>query len=193
MGKQAQVERKNTIALTTILFVVLGMVALSFAAVPLYSLFCKVTGFGGTTQKVEANSSKVILDRMVTVSFYGDAAKNLPWDFGPVQASVDARIGEDNLVYYFAKNLSKKIVTGTAMFNVTPAKAGKYFNKTQCFCFDEQVLKPGEEAKMGISFYIDPAIVDDPNMDDVKNITLSYTFFHTDSKELDEEMEKLYN
>ena len=156
--------------------VVAGMVGLSFASVPLYRLFCQVTGFGGTTQ-VAAAPSDVQLERVIKVRFNADVDRGLPWAFQPVEREVRVQVGESRLAFYEATNRSSQDIVGTATFNVTPLKAGQYFNKVACFCFTEQRLAPGETMDMPVSFFIDPAIVDDPAMADVATITLSYTFF----------------
>ncbi len=156
--------------------VVCGMVGLAFASVPLYELFCRVTGFGGTTQVAEA-VPETISERRITVRFNADVSPKLPWDFKPEETSVELRIGEPGLAFYVATNEAARPTTGTASFNVTPDKAGVYFSKVQCFCFEEQELKPGESMRMGVSFFVDPALLDDPGMADVETITLSYTFF----------------
>ncbi|HEX6979541.1 MAG TPA: cytochrome c oxidase assembly protein [Alphaproteobacteria bacterium] len=157
--------------------VVAVMVALAFASVPLYRLFCQVTGFGGTTQRA-AEAPAVVGDRIVTVRFNADiGGTNLPWTFEPVEHEVRVRVGEERLIHYRARNNGTEPVIGTATFNVTPAKAGLYFRKIACFCFEEQRLDPGEAVDMPVSFFIDPEIVKDPNLSDVNTITLSYTFF----------------
>jgi cytochrome c oxidase assembly protein subunit 11 len=153
-----------------------GMVGLAYASVPLYSLFCSVTGYGGTTQRVEAPSHQV-LDRMVTVRFDSNVAPGLDWDFAPVVNSMKLHIGENALAFYRATNHSTVPVVGTATFNVTPEQAGSFFNKIQCFCFTEQRLEPGETVDMPVSFYVDPAIVNDPDGAFMRTITLSYTFY----------------
>lgn len=162
--------------------VVCGMVALSFASVPLYQLFCAVTGYGGTTQ-VAAEKSSVITDRDMRIRFDATTNQSLPWSFQPVQREVHLKVGENALVFYRAENQSTETVTGVATFNVTPQKVGQYFNKIDCFCFTEQTLKPGESVDMPVTFFVDPAINEDPNMDEVKTITLSYTFFAAPQKE----------
>lgn len=154
------------------------MVGVSFAAVPLYEAFCRVTGFAGTPKVAEAAPDKTI-DRMIVIRFNADVDPGLPWRFGPAQDKVQLRIGEHSLAFYRAKNLSDHAIVGTASFNVTPLKAGQYFNKIECFCFTEQRLEAGGEADMPVAFFIDPAIADDPNLDDVREITLSYTFYQT--------------
>lgn len=167
--------------------VVAGMVGLSFAAVPLYSLFCQVTGYGGTTQVAEQVPDEP-LERTIKVRFNADINPGLPWRFQPEQREVEVKIGESALVFYSAHNLSARETRGTAVFNVTPLKAGQYFQKVDCFCFTEQILKPGERVDMGVSFYIDPSVVEDASMDSVETITLSYTFFK-DLEDMPEEKE----
>ena len=162
---------------------VAGMIGLSFASVPLYRLFCQVTGFGGTTQVAEA-APDAVAERVMTVRFNADVDPRLPWSFAPQQREVVVRVGAPGLAYYQARNLADHPITGTATFNVTPLKAGVYFNKVQCFCFEEQRLASGEAMEMGVSFFVDPEIMDDPNLNDVKTVTLSYTFFrHPDDEE----------
>lgn len=159
--------------------VAVGMVGASYAAVPLYEVFCQVTGYGGTTQVADSAPEK-ILDRRMTVRFNADVGKALPWRFAPAQDRIELKVGEQALAFYRAKNNSNRTITGTATFNVTPAKAGQYFNKVECFCFTEQELKAGAEVDMPVTFFIDPAIADDPNLNEVTTITLSYTFFETE-------------
>lgn len=152
------------------------MVGLSFAAVPLYQLFCQVTGYGGTTQRAESLSSSV-LDQRITVRFDATISSELDWSFRPEQREITARIGENILAFYKAENLSGRALTGTASFNVTPEIAGSYFSKVDCFCFTEQTLQPGQKVDMPVSFYIDPSIADDPDASRIEEIVLSYTFF----------------
>lgn len=171
--------RRHNVTALALAAIVAGMVGLSFAAVPLYRIFCQVTGFGGTTQVASAAPSE-ILDRRVTVRFNADIAPGLPWSFVPVQRDITLNIGENGLAYYRARNLSDRPVTGMATFNVTPDKAGQYFNKIACFCFDQQRLEPGQIVDMPVSFFVDPAVAKDRGMDDVTHITLSYTFFPAD-------------
>ena len=156
--------------------VLLGMAGLSYASVPLYQWFCQVTGYGGTTQKAD-KAPGAAGERTITVRFNSDTAPGLRWAFQPEQRTITVKVGAEELAFYSARNKSKAAVTGTAVFNVTPAKAGQYFNKIACFCFDEQLLKPGQTVQMPVSFFIDPAILKDRNLDDVDTITLSYTFF----------------
>ena len=154
-----------------------GMIGLSFAAVPLYDLFCSVTGFGGTTQTAEA-APAAVGERVMAVQFNSDVSNDVPWRFKPSQREIELRVGEVGLAFYTATNESKNTILGSATFNVTPLKAGIYFTKIDCFCFEEQVLRPGESAELPVTFFIDPDIVNDRDMDDVTTITLSYTFFN---------------
>jgi len=175
MAGEPDLRTRNRRMLVATLSVVAGMIGASYAAVPLYNLFCRVTGFGGTTQIAEAPSTKV-KDRVMKIRF--DAGVNgVPWNFQPEQREITVHVGENTIAFYRAENYSNKAVTGTAAFNVTPLKAGLYFDKIDCFCFSEQRLEPGQVADMPVTFYVDPAIMDDANLDDVKTITLSYTFF----------------
>lgn len=168
--------RKNLLVLVPLLCVIAGMGVLVSYSVTLYRLFCEATGYGGTTQRVVADTA-VPSARMVTVSFDAQVADGLPWAFKPLQQHVTLHLGEEKLVFFYAKNLSNKPIVAHATFNVTPTKAGPYFNKVQCFCFSDERLAPGEEAKMPVDFYVDPALAKDSNAADLANITLSYTFF----------------
>jgi cytochrome c oxidase assembly protein subunit 11 len=165
-----------------LLGIVLAMIGLSFASVPLYRLFCQATGYGGTTQRVEAAATATV-DRWVTVRFDAETQPDLPWTFRPDQASVRVKVGESQLAYYHVENLGSEPIVGTATYNVTPLKVGYYFDKTQCFCFTEQILQPGEKADLPVTFFIDPDIVKDRNLDDITTITLSYTFFRAKRQE----------
>ncbi len=169
-------ERQNRKVALSSFALVCVMVGLSFAAVPLYKIFCQVTGFGGTTQRVEANTGPV-LDRMITVRFDSNTANGLAWRFKPVENTVDLKLGENKLAFYQATNMSNETLHGTATFNVTPEIAGGYFNKIECFCFTEQTLKPGQTVDMPVSFFIDPEIMKHSDAREIKEITLSYTFF----------------
>ncbi len=160
----------------TLAGLVVSMLGLSYAAVPLYKMFCQVTGYAGTTQRAKAAPLKSSKELM-TVRFDANVSRDLDWQFKPVQRSITLKIGEEALAFYEATNTSDKPITGTATFNVTPAIAGSYFNKIACFCFTEQTLEPGETVQMPVSFFIDPDILTDSDSKDVKEITLSYTFF----------------
>ena len=154
------------------------MVGLSFAFVPLYTLICQITGLGGTPQVAEVNNS-VVLDREITVRFDANVDRGLPWAFAPNERSVTLRLGEERMMSYTASNMSNTPVTGISTFNVTPIKAAQYFTKIECFCFIEQTLEPGQTVDMPVTFYVDPALVDDELANDVQTITLSYTFYRT--------------
>jgi cytochrome c oxidase assembly protein subunit 11 len=171
---QASGRNRNTALLCTA--VVAGMVAMSFAAVPLYRMFCQVTGFGGTTQRAEAVAGPV-LDRMMTVRLDSNVGAGLPWEFKPVDRQIELKVGEQAQGIYRATNRSDRPTTGTATFNVSPPLAGAYFVKIECFCFTEQTLEPGQSADMPVVFYVDPAIADDPDVARLGTITLSYTFY----------------
>ena len=156
----------------------LAMLGLGYASVPLYRLFCEATGFGGTTQRAnEAQANSVaVAAKTISVRFDGNVESGMPWEFGPEQVTQTLRIGARKMAFFKAHNLSPKAVTGVASFNVTPANAGRYFNKVQCFCFNQQTLKPGQTVDMPVIYYVDPAILTDPDAKDIEQITLSYTF-----------------
>ncbi|MGI9494100.1 MAG: cytochrome c oxidase assembly protein [Geminicoccaceae bacterium] len=156
--------------------VIIGMAGLTAASVPLYRLFCQVTGYGGTTQ-VAVDSKPAILERKIRVRFDSSVGDDLPWSFQPVEREIDVRLGEERLAFYRAMNSADQPIVGTATFNVTPHKAGPYFSKIDCFCFTEQALEPGQSVDMPVSFFVDPAILDDASTSDLETITLSYTFF----------------
>jgi len=167
---------KNQKLTRAIIALIMSMVLLSFAAVPIYNLFCKATGFGGTTQRASSYSHSKG-SKTITVHFDANVSPGLPWKFIPKHNKVDVTSGENILIFYYSKNLSNEDIIGTAVYNVTPQKAGKYFNKIHCFCFEEQMLKAGAETNMPVTFYIDPEIETDPDTKDVDEITLSYSFF----------------
>ena len=158
--------------------VVAGMVGMSFAAVPLYRMFCAATGYGGTPQIGPAVSASVS-EQTVTVRFNADTNPGLPWAFRPEQKQVTLKLGEERVAFYTARNDADVPVTGIATYNVTPDKIGRYFHKTACFCFNEQTLAPHQRMQLPVSFWVDPAIATDPSTADVTEITLSYTFFHS--------------
>ena len=186
MNNSTQQSNVHTKTLFLTLGIVFSMAVLVAASVPLYQMFCQVTGIGGTTQTADY-APEVILDREITVLFNADINGELPWKFKPVQRRVKVKIGEEALIFYKAVNESDKPVTGVATFNVTPFKTAYYFNKIECFCFTEQTLQPGEEVDMAVSFYIDPEFVEDEDVDEIKEMTLSYTFFP--SKDYNEQFE----
>jgi len=176
--KEGDASRARRVVLICV-GVVVGMVGLAYASVPLYDLFCRVTGYGGTTGQSEVESH-VILDREMTIRFDSNVASGLNWEFKPVQGPVTLKVGETGLAFYRATNLSDHAITGTATFNVTPQKAGAYFMKIDCFCFTEQRIEPGQSIDMPVTFYVDPEIEQEEYLDDVETITLSYTFFEQD-------------
>lgn len=160
------------------------MLSLSFAAVPLYDWFCRVTGFGGTPLEADTGSD-LILDQTIKVRFDANVERNMPWEFKPVEREVEIKIGETGLAFYEAYNPTDRPIAGSASFNVTPYSAGEYFIKIDCFCFEEQVLEPGQRVDMPVTYYVDPEIVDGTEASYVKTITLSYTFYEIDLPETD--------
>ncbi len=174
-------RRNNRVVAAALVAVVGGMVGLAYASVPLYRLFCQVTGYGGTPQtgaRVKTAAERVQpTAELITVEFDANVNGDLPWTFAPEQRRVRVRLGEQALVFFKAKNTSDRPITGMATFNVSPHKAGSYFSKLECFCFTEQTLKPGEEIEMPVSFYVDPDIHKNGDTREVRAITLSYTFF----------------
>ncbi len=177
-------SQKSTRLAVALAGVVVGMLGLAYASVPLYDLFCRVTGYGGTTQQADI-APDVVLDRTMTIEFDSNTAKDMPWQFKPVKRTVTLKVGETGIAFYEAYNPTNETITGTAAFNVTPQKVGQYFTKIDCFCFTEQTLKPGERVDMPVTFFVDPEIDQDLNAKEVETITLSYTFFVM--KEDDEE------
>ena len=173
--------RNGRLAFALALFVG-GMVGLSFASVPLYRLFCQVTGYGGTPKTENVAQSTHISDRTITVRFDANTNPQLPWRFKPQQKELTVRLGEQVLAFYEARNLSAGTTTGRATYNVTPFKVAPYFSKIDCFCFTEQSLEPGQSVPMPVQFYVDPEIFDDPGTREVKTITLSYTFFRAEEE-----------
>lgn len=168
--------KKNSQIAINIVAIAVGMFGIAYASVPLYNLFCKVTGFGGATVRAEGISEEVF-DREITVLFNTDTSPDLPWTFKPIQTKIKVKIGENGLAFFEASNNSNEPVVGVATYNVTPLKISEYFNKVQCFCFDEQTLEPNQKMQFPVSFFIDPEIMNDKNLDEVKTVTLSYTFF----------------
>lgn len=172
---EAQQRQHRKVALLLSALVV-GMVGMAYAAVPLYDLFCRVTGYGGTTNTADFAPVSVI-DRTMTIRFDSNINRGLAWEFKPVELSQEIKVGESGLAFYQARNLTDETLVGTATYNVTPQSAGYYFNKIDCFCFTEQVLHPGETVDMPVTYFVDPEIEDDKNLDHVTTITLSYTFY----------------
>jgi cytochrome c oxidase assembly protein subunit 11 len=182
MKKPVDPKTKTALQATA---VVVFMGALAWASVPLYDWFCRVTGYGGATNVAEAGSAE-ILDQTIKIKFDASLERGMPWEFKPVQLEVVLRIGEEGLAFYEAYNPTDRPIAGTASYNVAPFSAGLYFSKIACFCFEEQLLMPGERVQMPVSFFVDPDIVNDEDAKHLKHITLSYTFHET---ELTEEMQ----
>ena len=169
-------HRKTAFLLVAI---ALGMLSLGFASKPIYDTFCRITGYGGTPGIAETNDS-VVLDRLATVQFDANVSRDLPWEFVPEQREMTVQVGANNLAYYKVTNVSDEPLVGTATFNVTPIKGAPFFIKTECFCFQEQLVEPGESISMPVLFHIDPQIADDDRYRDVNDFTLSYTFFRVE-------------
>ena len=172
--------KRNRMTGGLLVTVVFAMLALTAASVPLYRMFCEATGFGGTTRVADRKSDHTA-QRTIMVRFNAEVNSGLPWRFQPKQHEIKVQVGENALAFYEAKNMSREDTVGVATFNVLPEKAGPYFYKLECFCFSEQALKSAQSVDMPVSFYVDPKIVEDRNLDDVDTITLSYTFFRADA------------
>jgi cytochrome c oxidase assembly protein subunit 11 len=171
-------SRRNLNTVMILVGVFAFMVGLTFAAVPLYRIFCERTGFDGTPIRVDAAGQRgKAIDRVVTVTFTGDVNQGMPWAFYPKQNKIEARVGETYLAFFEARNLSDEPITGTATFNVSPEPWGPYFVKIQCFCFTEQTLQPGQSIEMPVTFYLDPALDQDKDLKRMSDVTLSYTFW----------------
>ena len=171
--------KKNRAVALPLICLVAAMLGLAFASVPLYRLFCQVTGYGGVPQRADRAPDEV-LDRIIKIRFDANVASGLPWAFQPVQQVMDVKVGEQMLAFYKATNNSDKPVTGNAIFNVAPEIAGRYFTKIECFCFTEQTLAAGASVDMPVTFFVDPKIVEDDDTKNIGEITLSYTFYRTD-------------
>jgi len=175
----AKAPRRHGVLALSLAGLVAAMVGLSFAAVPLYRIFCQATGYNGTPQRADKGADRV-LDRTITVRFDGNVDPGLPWTFAPEQRTMEVKIGETALAFFKATNRTEGPVTGTAIFNVTPEQAGLYFTKIECFCFTEQTLAAGASAEMPVTFFVDPKIVEDRDTKNIAEITLSYTFYRND-------------
>jgi cytochrome c oxidase assembly protein subunit 11 len=173
---QAPIARRDLVIAAACGAFVAVMVGMSYAAVPLYSWFCRSTGFGGTPIVTKAAPAEVI-DRQITVRFDANIGSGLPWRFEPERTSIDVRLGEVVTIYYSVTNLAARETAGQAAYNVAPATAGGYFDKINCFCFTEQRLAPGEKREMAVVFYVDPALAKNSDQNDLNTITLSYTFY----------------
>lgn len=182
MVDRSQLARRNRRTVGAAFGMVTFMVGLSFAAVPLYDLFCRITGFGGTPMvggPLAPGVAPGVAPHTITVRFNANTQPNLPWRFEPMQIAVQLQAGEEGMGFYRASNLSAAPATGISTYNVTPEVVGRYFHKTACFCFEEQTLTPGQEVDMPLVFWIDPRIAEDPNTRNIRTITISYTFFRT--------------
>ena len=182
MNPFARIENPLTRTAAMLVTVVLLMGGLAWASVPLYDWFCRVTGYGGATNVAETGSD-VILDETITIRFDASLDRDMPWEFRPVEREMTIRLGETGLAFYEAHNPTDRPVAGQASYNVAPFAAGQFFDKIDCFCFVEQVLQPGETVQMPVSFYVDPAILEDREGKYVNSITLSYTFYEIDLPE----------
>ena len=187
---QNNLKAQNKKVIFIITFIGMLMLSLSYAAVPLYDIFCRVTGFGGTTQ-IASSAPGSTGHPNINIRFESNITDSLNWDFYSKTKTVKIPMGEEKTIYYFAKNLSDEPIVGTATFNVTPAKAGQYFMKIDCFCFVEQLLNPGESMNMPVTFFIDPDLYKDENVHEVNEITLSYTFMKSMDQSKVEEQGKL--
>ncbi len=178
-GAASSGSGRNRLTAVALSGIIAAMLGLSAASVPLYALFCKVTGYGGTTrvasEAVASGGGAAAVE--IVVAFNADRDPKLPWTFRPLQREMRTRLGEEHLAFYEAVNRSDRPIVGRAVYNVTPHKVGTHFAKLECFCFQEQVLQPGERVEMPVSFFVDPALLDDPDAREVRQITLSYTFF----------------
>ena len=185
MTARRQRRRRNRYVFAGLVVLVLGMNGFAYATVPAYRAFCQKFGFAGIplVEALAPTDAEILADREITVRFNSDIEPALDWRFKPVQRSITLNVGATGLAFFEARNRHSEAVTGTATFNVTPLKAAPYFVKIECFCFTEQTLEPGQSAQMPVTFFVDPEIVLDDNLDDVSTITLSYTFFRTDPAE----------
>ncbi len=175
--------KKNSQTAMNVLAIVVGMFGLAYASVPLYNAFCKITGFGGTTQEAISLPDK-IYNRDIKVLFNTEVSPELDWKFKHLQDSVVVKVGEEKLAFFEATNVGTKPLVGMASYNVVPTKMGQYFVKLKCFCFEQQVINPGQKVSFPVSFFIDPEIMNDKNLDDVKEVVLSYTFFKYEGKNI---------
>ena len=179
MSRNGDPKSQHGIVALSLVALVAGMVGLSFASVPLYRLYCQVTGYGGVPQRADRAPGQV-LDRTIHIRFDGNVDGALPWTFAPVQQTMDVKIGETALAFFKASNNSSTPVSGRAVFNVAPELGGRYFTKIECFCFKQQTLAPGQTVEMPVTFFVDPKIVEDDDTKSISEITLSYTFYRGD-------------
>ena len=190
---QTDLINKNRRAGLILLAVIAAMTVLAFASVPLYRMFCAATGFNGSAVTTASALPTKILKRQISIRFNADVAPGMKWDFKPEKPEIKIHLGQKGLIAFQAHNRSDKPSAGAALYNINPAKAGRYFHKIQCFCFNQQYLAPNQRADLPVVFYVDPSMNDNPDMEDVDSITLSYTFFPVDSKSLDAALQRFYN
>lgn len=191
--KSEDIAARNRRTLWMVGIVILCMVGLTAASVPLYRLYCQVTGYGGKANRQEKPLDMKILDREIKVRFNSDVADNLNWSFKADQPPVSVKLGQEMMISFSAENMGDRAVAGTALFNVSPPQAGVYFHKTQCFCFDYQMIAPHKQVHFPVVFYIDPALDRDEQLKDLKSVTLSYVFYRAESPELDRALQDFYN
>jgi len=184
-------RRRNLRTVLPLLAILAMMATLMYYAVPLYNMFCQVTGIGGTTQRVAEGSNVPILDREITVRFSTEVQPDLPWSFEPEQRQVTVRLGEPKTVFFRAESHADRTIVGHAAYNVTPLKVGRYVNKVECFCFTEERLGPGEQVRMPVQLFIDPEMAGDDTVDEVKTITMSYHFFESADPEGAKDLKRL--
>jgi len=184
-------RRRNLRTVLPLLAILAMMATLMYYAVPLYNMFCQVTGIGGTTQRVAEGSNVPILDREITVRFSTEVQPDLPWSFEPEQRQVTVRLGEPKTVFFHAESHAERTIVGHAAYNVTPLKVGRYVNKVECFCFTEERLGPGEQVRMPVQLFIDPEMASDDTVDEVKTITMSYHFFESADPEGAKDLKRL--
>lgn len=179
--EQATVSTGNGRVVAMCLGLVVGMGGLAYASVPLYDLFCRVTGYGGTTQRVDSSLGVPVIDRQINVRFDANTASSLNWRFAPAQREITVQMGEQVIINYVAENLSDEPIVGMANFNVTPQSAGVFFNKVECFCFTDTYIEPGGKLEMPVVFYVDPDMDKEETTKSLNTITLSYTFFESET------------
>ncbi len=191
--RQTENTASNTKVVAMCLGMVLGMGGLAYASVPLYDLFCRVTGYGGTTQRVDSSLGVPVIDRKINVRFDANTASGLYWNFAPAQREITVQMGEQVIINYVAENLSDEPIVGMASFNVTPQSVGVFFNKVECFCFSDTFIEPGGKLEMPVVFYVDPDMDKEETMKALNTITLSYTFFESETtpEELNAEQAEL--
>lgn len=191
MSRTTEQRRRFRRTLLPLIGILAGMGVLMYYAVPLYNMFCQVTGIGGTTQRAAAQSTMETLDRTITVRFATQVHPDLPWRFRPEQKEITIKLGERKTVFFRAANTSDRTIVGHAAYNVTPLKVGRYVNKIECFCFTEERLHAGESVRMPVQLFVDPQLARDDNVNEVRTVTLSYTFFESKSPDGAKDLQRL--